>query len=264
MNNVIQSMVKRLKPIYKDYSDVEIINDIRAGLSPGEALFYLLFGRYEEMLHSIFIEKSKPSMEFSDFMLELDIHLFSKDCAVINSYNENKASFKTYLSLIAHNLLHDLKKKEKPMLDVNSIENMVYKNNQDEIMMLVDAINRFPNTDSRYILFKTIEGYKSKEIAKMLTSKKHEEGTLEEDVELKSSYIDTLRSRALKEIRNNIYLAEKREEYYRTTPEILHEIGVCMDDIKIYKSHLHIYNLFVENIQELYKEYVNSSSWDNQ
>lgn len=79
-------------------------------------------------------------------------------------------------------------------------------------MQLIDAINSYTDGDARYVLFKVIEGCKSKESALMQTSRRHEAGTLNKEEELKPSYIDTIRSRALRDIRKKINFAEHRLE----------------------------------------------------
>jgi len=210
MNEVIQSTIRKIETRYSGKPDDEIIQDIRKGYHAGESLFYLLFGRYAEMLHVIFGKQAKSSMDFDDFILELDIRLFKDDCRAIRRYQSEKSSFKTYLSTIARNLLYDLREKELPVLDVDALDTVLNNHyNGDEVISLVEEINTYPNKDSRYVLLKTIEGYKSKEIAIMLTSRRHEDGTLDKNEELKPSYIDTLRSRALKTIRKHIFGTNK-------------------------------------------------------
>ena len=202
MNDVIQAAVKRLEPKYKPRSDKEIITEIGLGDSSGDALFYLLFGRYAEMLEAIFRRQSSGRIEFDDFMLELDIRLFVNRCAAIISFDENKASFKTYLGTIAHNLLYDMSAKEMPTRDIlEALRQADCGFDEYGMFILVDAINSYPNKDSRYVLLKTIEGYKSKEIAAMLTRRRQEEGTLDKGKSLTPAYIDTVRSRTLKAIR---------------------------------------------------------------
>ena len=211
MNDVIQAAVKRLEPKYKPRSDKEIITEIGLGDSSGDALFYLLFGRYAEMLEAIFRRQSSGRIEFDDFMLELDIRLFVNRCAAIISFDENKASFKTYLGTIAHNLLYDMSAKEMPTLDIlEALRQADCGFDEYGMSILVDAINSYPNKDSRYVLLKTIEGYKSKEIAAMLTRRRQEEGTLDKGKSLTPAYIDTVRSRTLKAIRR--MMAGPREQ----------------------------------------------------
>lgn len=209
MNQVIQGTVRELDPRYKHLSDMDIINDIRMGRCAGEALFYLLFGRYAEMLHIIHAQNASDKVEFDDFMLELDIKLFARQCTAIINFDPNRASFKTFLSKVAHNLLYDLNAKELPMLDIGIVDDDMYDDSSFEMFAMMDAINNYPNFDSRYVLLKTIEGYKSKEIATMLSNRKHEDGSLDLETMLKPSYIDTLRSRALKAIREQLFLSKK-------------------------------------------------------
>lgn len=210
MNLTVKECVRTLHPRYGGLSDTEIIEKIRIGQNAGEALFYLLFGRYQEMLHAIFCQEATSAMDFSDFMFELNMRLFANDNSAINKFDADKASFKTYLSRIAHNLLFDLRKKEQPTIDYS--EEFIEQSADDghQMMLLIDAINSYADRDARYVLFKVIEGYKSKEIAIMLSSRRHEEGTLDESEELKPSYIDTIRSRALQNLHRQITENEQR------------------------------------------------------
>lgn len=212
MNQTVRDTVRTLRPRYTGRTDSEIINVIRIGRNSGEALFYLLFDRYQDMLHSLFAQEATAAMEFSDFMLELNMRLFDKGCTAVKKFDEKKASFKTYLSKIAHNLLYDLRKKEKPTLECTEDVIDATFDDGEQVMQLIDAINSYTDSDARYVLFKVIEGYKSREIALMLSSRRHEEGTLDKEETLKPSYIDTIRSRALRKIRKNMMIAAKSHE----------------------------------------------------
>ena len=205
MNDIVKAAVRRLEPKYKPRTDKEIITDIGLGKNTGDALFYLLFGRYAEMLEALFLRQAPGRIEFDDFMLELDMRLFNNWYATIISFDESKASFKTYLGKIAHNLLYDMRAREMPVLDVfETLRYAVSGIDDQELFILVDAINSHPDKNSRYVLLKTVEGYKSKEIAEMLTRRRQEEGTLEKDKTLTPAYIDTIRSRTLKSLRRTM------------------------------------------------------------
>ena len=91
MNQVIQGTVNELERRYKDKTDEEVIQEMRVGEHAGEALFYLLFGRYAEMLLLIFNQQTMTIMDFDDFMLELDIKLYAQTCAVIRSFDPHRA-----------------------------------------------------------------------------------------------------------------------------------------------------------------------------
>lgn len=208
MNQTVEDCVRTLNPLYRGMSDTQVIGEIRTGRNAGEALFYLLFGRYQEMLHSLFVQEATSAMEFSDFMLELNMRLYVQGLVAMKKFDEKKASFKTYLSKIAHNLLYDLRKKEQPKIDCTEC---ILESQDDDgylMMQLIDAINSYADRDARYVLLKVIEGYKSKEIALMLTSRRQEEGTMDKSETLKPSYIDTIRSRALRNIRKKILESE--------------------------------------------------------
>lgn len=265
MNQTIEESVLSLQPIYSGLTDAQVIGEIRTGRNAGEALFYLLFGRYQEMLHVLFVQEATAAMEFSDFMLELNMRLYNQGLAAIKRFDETKASFKTYLSKIAHNLLYDLRKKEKPTIDCP--DDIIDSTSDDGALMmqLIDAINSYADKDGRYVLFKVIEGYKSKEIATMLTSKRHEEGTLDESETLKPSYIDTIRSRSMRNIRANLNMRE-RDFYDISAPyscidgaspisepieaERSAKTSICEERTMVYNYC----NPFIENLRRLLHE----------
>lgn len=266
MNQVIQETIRRLSPRFQPQSDGNLIQLIQSGREADDALFYLLFGRYEEMLLAIFRQKAKPSVAFDDFMLELHLKLFTNRQAAIAAFDERKASFKTYLSRIASNLLFDLNEKDWPTLEVDEVTLQEHATGVDpfEMFALIDAINTYPNKDSRYVLLKTIEGYKSREIAAMLTSSRHEEGTLAAEESLKASYIDTLRSRALKDIRRRLEPSGCciRESLSAATPEsnirnvrrfMLTEDAAPMPCLPI-QSAAPVSNFYLDNLCALYQE----------
>lgn len=268
MNVVIQETVRKLRLKYTNMTDEAIVKEIIMGHHAGDALFYLLFGRYADMLKLLFSKQSQTLMDFDDFMLELDIRLFKEDCRAIKCFDSDKASFKTYLSTIARNLLYDLREKELPALDVQSIAMELQEHSDmEDVMWLIEEINHYPNKDSRYVLLKTIEGYRSKEIAVMLTSRKHEDGSLAATENLKPSYIDTLRSRALKAIRNRISSTAKQNAVEPCMPDmsVMQEkfMDYCEEadaSMLYYRSsatpRFLIDNLFVSNILNLYHQMI--------
>lgn len=188
MNKVIQGTVRELEPRYKNLTDVEIIEEVKEGKNMGEAVFYLLFGRYAEMLGILFASQDMKLMDFDDFMLELDIRLFKEHCEIVRQFDGRKASFKTYLSTIARNLLYDLRKKDMPMIDIEIAAASIFTDDNQRVTAMIEAINHLKNKEGRFVMFKTIEGYSSMEIAAMLGN-------------VKPAYVDTLRARAKIQIR---------------------------------------------------------------
>lgn len=265
MNQVIQGTVKELEHRYELEPDDKIIWEIITGRHQGVALFYLLFGRYVDMLRIIYNQQGKTLMDFDDFMLELDIRLYAHECAAIRAYDPTKASFKTYLSHIAHNLAYDLHRKELPTIDSDIVNLDMPFDDANQMKMLIDAINSYPDKESRYVLLKTIEGYKSKEIATMLTSKRQADGELALDEDLKPSYIDTLRSRALKAIRRQIEQTETRDVCFKESyPKKLSSCLVIEEAPSSAsgtvlrrgstRDNLYSSSLFIKNIRKLYNQ----------
>jgi len=211
MNQVISSTITRLKPALSALSDVEIVEALSDDESAGDALFYLLYERYRPMLRKLF-GGSKTSWDFDDFMLELYCKLFDDHCAGLRRFNPKRAKLSTYLYTIARNLLANLAKREEPMLNVPLDQCDLAGTDAHDVMVLMDAINTYPKPDARYVLRKTVEGYKSKEIADMLTSLHHEDGSLAPNETRTEAYVNTLRSRALREIRLSL-IAEQADDW---------------------------------------------------
>lgn len=211
MNRIVNEKVAALQTVFNGQTDAGLLDMIFTGHHSGDALFYLMFGRYGAELQTLFNTNGPKQMEFSDFMLELNMKLYNDSFKVLKTFNAAKASFKIWLSKVASNLLYDLRKKERDTYEINDNLFLIEYDNE-RIMMLIDEINNYPKPDSRYVLRKVIEGYSSREIAGMLTSLRHEKGTLPADEQLKSSYIDTLRSRALRDIGRNMIKKEREEK----------------------------------------------------
>jgi RNA polymerase sigma factor (sigma-70 family) len=255
INETIAGEVKEVSPRYKDKSDPDIIDEIKSGNDSGIALFYLLFGRYLSMLYALYQRTSSTIMDFDDFMLELDIKLYKNGCTAIRHFNY-ESSFATYLNTIARNILYDFSKESGPVIDteigISTEDNYDYR-----MAEMIDAINRYPNEDSKFVLFKTLEGYQSKEIAVLLSVRRRANGIMTEEKDLKASYIDTLRSRAMKDIRKHLVPEIPRAKYLpceesveRAQNEFQHDISqkVEYDRVLLYTP------LFITNLKKMLNE----------
>lgn len=260
MNNIIQGTVRELEPRYKLLTDNELVELIRRGNDAGEVLFYLLYGRYATMLELLFQVHAKASLDFEDFILELNIKLFNRGCAAVCAYNERKALFSTYLKRIAHNVLYDMNMAEQPMLNIEALDSSLPDVDVSHLRDLGEIINSYPDADVRFVLFKTIEGYRSKEIAKMLSRIRHEQGKLDEAEELKASYIDTLRSRSLRNIRRKMCPPAVCEEtclhissfaFFKTEKRFDGHIQATQPESE---NHIGRQGLIISNLLKIYRQ----------
>ena len=163
----------------------------RPGEDSWKMLFFLLFGRYRDMCEAIFSKYAGQGLDFDDFMLELHIKLGRNDFAAISGY-KGEAKFKTYLSTIARNLLFDIDRRSKPTIDIASVRDLPCEDDFERRQMeqLVQLINEYPDERARFVLFKTIEGFSSKDIGELLG--------------IKPANVDTIRSRAMKKLRSQV------------------------------------------------------------
>jgi RNA polymerase sigma factor (sigma-70 family) len=149
------------------------------------------------MLKAVFARYAKKGLDFDDFMLELHVKMGKDHFAAVTGY-KGTARFKTYLSTIARNLLFDMGAREKPTIDIDAARYLPYEDDyeREQMLRLLELINAYPNEKTRFVLFKTLEGYSSKEIAAMLAAQSGKE--------VKPSYVDTLRSRAYGTLRAQV------------------------------------------------------------
>lgn len=203
MSEITHKTALELESEYGGIPDEQLVARIgKEGEDSWRMLFYLLFGRYESMLEAVFATYAGRGLDFDDFMLELHVKMGRNDFGAVTGY-KGTALFKTYLSTVARNLLFDIGKREKPTIDISSVHDLPCEDNYERERMeqLLEIINAWPDETARLILFKTIEGYTSKEIAQLLSEQKGEE--------FKPSNVDAIRSRTYKKIRQRI---ERKKE----------------------------------------------------
>ena len=204
MSEITHKTALELEHEYGGIPDEQLVARIgKEGEDSWKMLFYLLFGRYESMLEAVFSTYAGRGLDFDDFMLELHVKMGRNGFSAVTGYKGN-ALFKTYLSTIARNLLFDIGKREKPTIDIGSIRDLPCDDDYERERMeqLLEIINAWPDETARFIIFKTIEGYTSKDIAQLLSERKGEE--------VKPSNVDAIRSRTYKKIRQRI---ERTREY---------------------------------------------------
>jgi RNA polymerase sigma factor (sigma-70 family) len=180
MNRYIQESITRLDLLYGNLDDEEIKEIIVEGDDVGNLLFYLLYGRYNGLLRSVFLRLSKKIYCFPDAMAELEIHLLANDCASLKKFR-GESKFSTWLTTTAHNLfLNKLPHIENLYADVQtkvepSTPEPFYAGYcTDTLEELYQALSYLPVIEQRIVILKELEGYKPNEIAQLLTHYRRE------------------------------------------------------------------------------------------
>ena len=204
MNGITHKTALELESEYGGVPDEQLVARIgKEGEDSWKMLFYLLFGRYRSMLEAVFATYAGFGMDFDDFMLELHVKMGRNDFGAITGY-KGTALFKTYLSTIARNLLFDIGRREKPTIDISTVRDLPCEDEyeREQMAQLLEIINAWPDETARFILFKTIEGYSSKDIARLLSERRGEK--------VGPANVDTIRSRTYRKIRQQIERTERR------------------------------------------------------
>jgi len=231
MSEITHKTAVELESEYGSVPDNQLVARIgKEGEDSWKMLFYLLFGRYVSMLEAEFATYAIRGLDFDDFMLELHVKMGRNNFGAVTGY-KGTALFKTYLSTIARNLLFDIGKREKPTIDIDTVRDLPCDDEYEREQMahLLEIINAWPDETARFILFKTIEGYSSKDIAGMLSERKGEAVT--------PANVDTIRSRTYKKIRRQIERSEERtfaaEAPRMVMREVLYEEMVSYDAMSV-------------------------------
>lgn len=139
-----------------------------------------------------------------------------------------KCSLRTWFSSVASHLFLEKRKQLIGLGDVStSIDTpegeVIAKgfrqdeNNNAQLVMLMEAINRLKNDEYRFILLKEIEGYTPKEIAQLLGAKRIHENREKTRPDGRAiiptaDYIYMVKARALKEVK--ALVSEIKKEWY--------------------------------------------------
>ena len=172
---------------YTKHTDREIIAKILAVPHNEEAAVFLLYTRYDPLLHRIYFSLSKSGYWYDDCVDELFIHLKGKDgeWQTLATY-AGRSTFGCWLKRVAHHkfieILPRLIEKDPGVtsIDGDDLRNPGvqlpdggeedYERRQRKVM-LMEAIGQLKDDDQRFVILKRLEGYDSKEIALLLQKK---------------------------------------------------------------------------------------------
>lgn len=215
---------------YKTLTDRELVT---LTLEEGdvEAVRFLIYVRYEKLLNALIYRYCGTSIYNEDLLVELIALLLGKDgdWAPLRSF-QWRSSFKTWLTRVASHLFNKMRDRligeevlESSMpTDANgklaSINREVEQPEQqnEQMVILLEAINRMKNDEYRLILVKILEGYSPKEIAAMLNHKREREGLQrkykEKVVALNVEYVHMTKPRAIAAVKPIV--KQVQEEWY--------------------------------------------------
>lgn len=206
---------------YTILSDKEIVEKILAVPHNEEAAVFLLYNRYNPLLHKIYNDITDDWRWFDDCVIELYMHLRCKD----GSWNTLvsftwRCKFVGWLKPVARNKFLDVLPKlienggsnvsldsydsEKPKVQLSDDEES-FERRQSKVL-LMEAINLLKDEDQRFVILKRLEGYNSKEIAILLQKKWQKHGiekynNRKELVIPDAAYVDVRTQRAKENLR---------------------------------------------------------------
>lgn len=220
--------MKNQLPInYSILHDKKLVTLILAGNE--EAGVHLVYVKYENDIN-YHVLRYYDDLEYKeDLTNDLYIHLRGEEGKwnPLRSF-QWRCTLRTWFnSVVSHFFL----KKRKELIGFSDCTTSIDKvddqqfsiniSNDDErntkLVILLEAINRLPNEDYRFILIKEIEGYSAKEIADLLNQKRNIEHRLRlrtdgTPIVATADYIYMIKNRALRELENIIKILQN--EWY--------------------------------------------------
>lgn len=171
---------------YKELPDKQVVELILALPHNEEAAAFLLYDRYDPLLHKVYRNLTEETFWYDDCVDELFIHLKCKDGTwrTLASF-EWRSSLGSWLKGVAkHKFLEVLPKliengglnlsldandddPEKPSIQLPDGGEEDYERRLRKVM-LMEAIGQLKDDDQRFVILKRLEGYDSNEIALLM------------------------------------------------------------------------------------------------
>lgn len=202
---------------YITQSDKELVEAIIKTPPDEHAAVYLIYERYTPKFKKLYAAIYQDMAWYEDCMSDLFAYLkgTNQDWHSFRTF-EWRCHFATWIGQVARNRFLEIKPyligKIKFPLSINNTENgripvqMLDESENDyercqRKVLLLEAVGLLKDMDQKFVILKTLQGYNSAEIAKMLAQKWNREGTKKYDKSGKSviptpSYIDVRRQRA--------------------------------------------------------------------
>ena len=207
---------------FEHLSDMQIVERITTCPHDEEAAAFLLYNRYNPLLHSVYNSLTKDNTWFEDCVHELFIYLKGGDgnWHTLKTF-EWRSSLGSWLKGVARNKMIDIIPKliglsnksisieeeedengipQKPKIQLPDDGEKEYERREQKVMLL-EAIGLLKDKDQKFVILKRLQGYNSKEIAVLLQEKWKKNGIQKynhknEPVVPDAAYVDVRTQRA--------------------------------------------------------------------
>jgi len=216
---------------YENMSDKDILDLITNNEEGGaEGVAYLLYNRSIETL-KYNVWRCFDSLELLDELINgLYIYISENDWHYLRGFRLD-SSFTTWISKVSRTFFLSERKKMIAYAEKNiyidgsgkNDDSVIFEKEDTDVdksmyrVIMMEAISKLKNKDYRFIIIKTLQGYKSEDIAKMLTAKDKEEGIVRmyraKEVKLDADYVNMTRKRAMEEVKKIAKQIEKEWDY---------------------------------------------------
>lgn len=207
---------------YEQYDDRQVVAMILAIPHNEEAAAFLLYNRYDPLLHKVYRTIIQNSFWYDDCVDELFIHLRGNDhnwrpLATIQWRSTfgcwlKRVAYRKFIEVLSSLIENDRRttsidvddpSKPHVQLPDSSVEE--YESRQRKVL-LMEAIGQLKDDDQRFVILKRLEGYDSREIAVLLQKRWQKHGIViynnrNEQVVPDAAYIDVRTQRAKKNLR---------------------------------------------------------------
>lgn len=210
------------KEKYSAMSDKVIIDKIITRPYNEEAATYLLYNRYSPKFRKLCREIYDDLYWYEDCVDDLFCYLKGKDMdwGKLRSF-EWRSKFSTWIGKTAYNRFIEIKPyligKIKKSISIDDPDNKPisggrdgeeYERNQRKII-LMEAVALLKDADQKFVILKTLQGYSSLDIAKLMDKKWKKDGivrynNLGQVVVPTPAYVDVRRQRAKEELKKII------------------------------------------------------------
>ena len=207
---------------YEQYDDRQVIAMILAIPHNEEAAAFLLYNRYDPLLHKVYRMLVQNSFWYDDCVDELFLHLRGNDrewrpLATI----QWRSTFGCWLKRVAYrkfievlpSLIEndrrttsiDIDDPSEPQVQLPDGGEEEYESRQRKVI-LMEAIGQLKDEDQRFVILKRLEGYDSREIALLLQKRWQKHGIVKynnrhERVVPDAAYVDVRTQRAKENLR---------------------------------------------------------------
>lgn len=176
---------------YEDWTDdmfLDLVKEQHLSYNE-EALSYFLFQKYSPKLRSVYSQLYPNNGWYEDCLMDLFSYIKGEDqnWKVLRSF-ERRSKFATWYGKLAYNKFLALKKtyigKDAPEdtnLPKKKEEGAQTVDKYMDRIMVMEAIGQLKDADDKFIVIKTLQGYKGEEVANMLEQRWAKYGIVKHD-----------------------------------------------------------------------------------